>query len=44
MSIRLSFRWYAPYMGIYLCRRSRRLYIMILPCVGFVVTFWKRSR
>lgn len=37
ISIKPLFAWYDMWMGVYWDRKSRRLYVMPLPCIGFVV-------
>jgi hypothetical protein len=35
--------WFDLWVGVYWDRRARRLYVLPLPCVGFVVEFGDRS-
>lgn len=39
MRIRPLFAWYDCWVGMYWDRRLRRLYVLPLPCIGFVVQF-----
>lgn len=39
VSIKPLFAWYDLWIGIFWDRKSRKLYILPLPCVGVVVTF-----
>ena len=37
MTIRFIFAWYDMWIGAYYDRPHRRLYVLPLPCLGFVV-------
>lgn len=37
MKIRPLFAWYDLWMGAYWDRKSRKLYILPLPCIGIVI-------
>lgn len=39
MSVRLLFAWYDCWIGAYWDRAGRRLYVLPLPMLGFVVQF-----
>lgn len=39
MKIRLLFAWYDLWIGVFWDRKTRRLYVLPLPCVGIVVEF-----
>ena len=39
MTIHPIIAWYDCWIGAYWDRDKRRLYVMVLPCVGFVVEF-----
>lgn len=38
MSVRLMFAWYDLWVGVFIDRPKRRVYIFPLPCVGLVIT------
>ena len=37
MTIRPLFAWYDLWVGIYIDRKGRRLYVLPLPCIGIVI-------
>lgn len=37
--VRLVFAWYGLWIGAFWDRRSRKLYVLPLPCLGFVLNF-----
>jgi hypothetical protein len=39
MTIRPLFAWYDLWIGLYWDRARRRLYVLPLPCIGFVISF-----
>lgn len=39
MTIRPIFAWYDLWIGAYWDRKSRRLYLLPLPCIGIVISF-----
>lgn len=39
MKIRLLFAWYDLWVGAFWDRKSRKLYILPLPCIGIVIDF-----
>ena len=39
MSIRPVFAWYDLWVGAYWDRTNRKLFVMVLPTLGFVVDF-----
>lgn len=43
MRIRPLFAWYDIWVGCYWDRAARRLYVLPLPCLGFVVQFEQES-
>lgn len=38
MTIRPMFAWYDLWIGVFYDRAKRKVYVMPLPCLGFVVT------
>ena len=42
MTIRSLFAWYDLWIGAYWDRVNRRLYVLPLPMLGFVVSFGRR--
>jgi|TARA_R100000049_G_C1957802_1_gene122020 hypothetical protein len=39
MKIRPLFAWYDLWIGIYVDRPKKRIYILPLPCIGIVIHF-----
>lgn len=39
MRVRPLFAWYDLWIGVFWDRQKRKLYVLPLPCVGFVVEF-----
>lgn len=39
MQIKPVIAWYDLWIGAYWDRKQRRLYILLLPCIGFVIQF-----
>ena len=39
MTCRIIFAWYDLWIGAYWDRAARKLYILPLPCMGFVISF-----
>ena len=39
MTIRLVFAWYDFWIGLFWDRQKRRLYVLPVPCIGFVLEF-----
>lgn len=39
MSIRPLFAWYDFWVGAYFDRKAHRLYVLPVPCLGFVIQF-----
>jgi len=39
MTVRLIFAWFDLWVGAFWDRRTRRLYILPIPCVGVVIEF-----
>jgi hypothetical protein len=39
MSVRPLFAWYDLWVGAFWDRKSKRLYVLPLPCVGVVIQF-----
>lgn len=37
--VRFVFAWYDLWVGMYWDRKSRKLYILPLPCIGIVISF-----
>lgn len=35
------FAWYDLWVGVFWDRRSRKLYVLPIPCIGFVIAFGK---
>lgn len=44
MRIRPLFAWYDIWIGVFWDRKTRKLYILPLPCIGIVVTFASPER
>lgn len=47
MKVRLMFAWYDLYVGVFIDRPKRRVYIFPLPCLGVVIElarFWPPLR
>jgi hypothetical protein len=44
MTIRPIFAWYDCWIGLFWDRAKRRLYLMPIPCVGFMIEFKDRGR
>jgi hypothetical protein len=38
MSVKLIFAWYDLWVGVFVDRVKRRVYVFPLPCVGFVIS------
>jgi hypothetical protein len=38
VSVRLIFAWYDLWIGVFIDRPKRRVYIFPLPCVGLVIS------
>lgn len=36
-SVRLIFAWYDLWIGVFIDRPKRRVYVFPLPCIGFVI-------
>lgn len=43
MSIRPIFAWYDLWVGVFVDRPKRRIYIFPIPCVGLVLTWRSQS-
>ena len=41
MTISPIFAWYDLWIGAYWDRKAHRLYVLPLPCIGFVISFGK---
>lgn len=39
MKVRPIFAWYDMWVGVFVDRAKRRLYILPLPCVGIVIDY-----
>lgn len=39
MKVRPLFAWYDLWIGVFWDRQKRKLYVLPLPCIGFVVEF-----
>ena len=39
VGIRLMFAWYDIWVGVFIDRAKRRIYILPLPCVGIVIDY-----
>jgi hypothetical protein len=39
MSIKPIFAWYDFWVGLFWDRKSRRLYVLPVPCIGIVISF-----
>ena len=44
MTVRPVFAWYDLWIGAYWDRSRRRLYVLPIPCVGFVFDFGKKNQ
>ena len=44
MTLELIFAWYDLWVGAYWDRTHRRLYVLPVPCVGFVIQFARSTR
>lgn len=42
VKVRPLFAWYDLWIGVFWDRQKRRLYVLPLPCIGFVVEFGRR--
>ena len=42
--IRFIFAWYDLWIGAYWDRKSKRLYLLPVPCIGVVIDFAKEQR
>jgi hypothetical protein len=43
MTVRPLFAWYDLWIGAYWDRAGRKLYVLPLPCLGFVISFGPRK-
>jgi hypothetical protein len=43
MKVRPLFAWYDMWVGVFWDRKSRKLYVLPLPCLGFVIDFNRRN-
>jgi len=43
MSVRPIFAWYDLWIGVFVDRPKRRVYIFPVPCLGLVVEFARRE-
>lgn len=39
MRLRPIFRWYDIWVGVFVDRPKRRVYVFLLPCLGLVIEF-----
>lgn len=39
MRVRFIFAWYDLWVGVFIDRAKRRIYVLPLPCVGIAVDF-----
>jgi hypothetical protein len=39
MSVKPIFAWYDIWVGLYWDRKGRKLYVLPVPCLGFVIEF-----
>lgn len=39
MKVTFLFAWYDLWVGLYWDRKQHKLYILPLPCIGFVIDF-----
>jgi len=42
VKIRPIFRWYDLWVGLYIDRERRRGFLMVLPCLGFLIEWPER--
>ncbi len=42
MTVRPMFAWYALWVGIFVARKARRIYILPVPCLGIVIE-WEQA-
>lgn len=42
MSVSFLVAWYDLWVGVFWDRKARKLYVLLLPCVGVVLTFADR--
>jgi hypothetical protein len=43
MSVRPIFAWYDLWIGVYVDRARRRVYVLPLPCIGLCIE-WRETR
>ena len=43
MSVRLIFRWYDLWVGVFVDTQKRRVYFFPVPCVGIVIELEARN-
>jgi hypothetical protein len=43
MSIKPIFAWYDLWVGAFWNRADRKLYVLPIPCIGFVISFSSRN-
>lgn len=43
MKVKFLFAWYDLWIGAYWDRDKRALYVLPIPCVGFVIQFKRRN-
>jgi hypothetical protein len=43
MKVKPIFAWYDMWIGMYWDRKNRKLYVLPLPCLGFVIE-WPKSK
>lgn len=39
MKVKLIFAWYDLWIGVFIDRAKRRVYILPLPCIGIIVEY-----
>ena len=44
MKIRPLFAWYDMWIGAYYDRPNKKLYVCLLPCIGFVIDFKRPAK